>query len=49
VQGDFSDKPDGAIGSATTQKDYAEAALKKLPECKGGQADDFGGKKHGKK
>ena len=30
-------------------KDYAEAALKKLPECKGGEASEFEGKKHGKK
>ena len=50
VQGNFSDKPDGAIGGAPyASKDYAEAALKKLPECKGGEASEFEGKKHGKK
>ena len=50
VQGQFSDKPAGAIGGAPyVSKDYAEAALKKLPECKGGEASEFEGKKHGKK
>jgi hypothetical protein len=50
VQGEFSDKPTGAIGGAPyASKDYAEAALKKLPECKGGEASEFEGKKHGKK
>ena len=50
VQSDFSNKPAGAIGSAPyASKDYAEAALKKLPECKGGEASDFEGKKHKKK
>jgi hypothetical protein len=50
VQGAFSDKPAGAIGGAPyASKDYAEAALKKLPECKGGEASEFEGKKHGKK
>ena len=39
VQGEFSDKPTGAIGGAPyASKDYAEAALKKLSECKGGEA-----------
>ena len=37
-QGEFSDKPTGAIGGAPyASKDYAEAAFKKLPECKGGE------------
>ena len=50
VQGEFSDKPAGAIGGAPyASKDYAEAALKKLPECKGGEASEFEGKKHEKK
>jgi hypothetical protein len=50
VQGQFSDKPAGAIGGAPyASKDYAEAALKKLPECKGGEASESEGKKHGKK
>ena len=49
-QGEFSDKPAGAIGGAPyASKDYAEAALKKLPECKGGEASESEGKKHGKK
>ena len=49
VQGQFSDRPTGAIGGAPyASKDYAEAALKKLPECKGGEASEFEGKKHGK-
>jgi len=39
VQGEFSDKPTGAIGGAPyASKDYAEAALKKFSECKGGEA-----------
>jgi hypothetical protein len=50
VQSDFTDKPDGAIGGAPyASKQYAEAALKKLPECKGGEMTEFDGKKHGKK
>jgi hypothetical protein len=50
VQSDFTDKPDGAIGGAPyASKQYAEAALKKLPECKGGEMTEFNGKKHGKK
>ena len=36
-------------GRPYVSKDYAEAALKKLPECKGGEASEFEGKKHGKK
>ena len=36
-------------GCPYASKDYAEAALKKLPECKGGEASEFEGKKHGKK
>ena len=40
VVGEFGDRPEGAIGSAPyASKQYAEAALKKFPECKGGGAD----------
>ena len=50
VQGQFPDRPTAAIGGAPyASKDYAEAALKKLPECKGGEASEFEEKKHGKK
>lgn len=50
VQGNFTDRPDGAIGGAPyASKQYAEAALKKLPECKGGETTELDGKKHGKK
>ena len=48
-QGEFSDKPVGAIGAPYASKDSAEAALKQFPECKGGEASEFEGKKHGKK
>ena len=38
--GKMEKKPDGAIGGAPyASKDYAKAALKKFPECKGGEAD----------
>ena len=41
VAGDWADKPAGAIGGAPyATKIYAEAALKKFPECKGGQTDE---------
>ena len=50
VHGDFGKAPSGAIGGAPyASKKYAEAALKKLSECKGGEATEFEGKKHGKK
>jgi hypothetical protein len=41
----------GAIGGAPyVSKKYAPAALKKFPECKGGEADDsMDTKKHRKK
>jgi hypothetical protein len=51
VTADFGDKPLGAIGGAPyASKKYATAALKKFPDCKGGEADDsMDTKKHGKK
>ena len=51
VNANFGDKPLGAIGGAPyVSKKYATAALKKFPECKGGEADDFmDTKKHRKK
>jgi hypothetical protein len=50
VQGDFTDQPAGAVGGAPyASKQYAQAALKKLPECKGGESTDFDSKKHKKK
>lgn len=40
VAGEFGDRPEGAIGSPPyASKQYAEAALKKSSECKGGEAD----------
>jgi hypothetical protein len=39
VNGNFGDKPFGTIGGAPyASKKYADAALKKFPECKGGEA-----------
>ena len=51
VNANFGDKPLGAIGGAPyVSKKYATAALKKFPECKGGEADDsMDTKKHRKK
>jgi hypothetical protein len=51
VNGDFGDKPFGTIGGAPyASKKYATAALKKFPECKGGEADEsMDTKKHSKK
>ena len=49
VNGDFGKNPEGTIGGAPyASKKYATAALKKFPECKGGEATEEG-KKHGKK
>jgi len=49
VSGDFGDNPFGAIGGAPYAS-YARAALKKFPDCKGGEADESTDtKKHGKK
>ena len=51
VIGSWGDAPAGALGGAPyASKEYASAALKKLPECKGGEVE--GGsddKKPGKK
>jgi hypothetical protein len=50
VAGKFGDPPVGAIGSAPyAGKQYATAALKKFPECKGGEATEVEGEKPGKK
>lgn len=39
--GQFGDAPAGAVGNAPyASKDYAKAALKTSPECKGGEAAD---------
>jgi hypothetical protein len=40
VSGEWSSKPAGALGGAPyASKQYAKAALKKFPECKGGQIE----------
>ncbi len=40
VPGEWSSKPAGALGGAPyASKQYAKAALKKFPECKGGQIE----------
>ena len=50
VTGDFGNKPVGAIGGAPyANKNYAEVALKKFPECKGGNTDGAADDKHRKK
>jgi hypothetical protein len=50
VTGDFGNKPVGAIGGAPyANKSYAEVALKKFPECKGGNTDEAADDKHRKK
>jgi hypothetical protein len=50
VTGDFGKNPEGTIGGAPyASKKYATAALKKFPECKGGEATELEGKKRGKK
>jgi hypothetical protein len=50
VTGDFGNKPVGAIGGAPyANKNYAEVALKKFPECKGGNTDEAADDKHRKK
>jgi hypothetical protein len=49
VAGQWANKPAGALGTAPyASKGYAKAALKKLPECKGGETDEAVGKKHKK-
>ena len=50
VAGKFENKPEGAIGGAPyASKKYAAAALKKFPECKGGETDEAADDKHRKK
>ena len=50
VVGNSAEKPAGAIGGAPyASKNYAQAALKKFPECKGGQTDEASDNKHKKK
>jgi hypothetical protein len=50
VADDWAKKPEGAIGGAPyASKDYAKAALKKFPECKGGETDEASDEKHKKK
>ena len=50
VAGDFGNKPVAAIGGAPyANKNYAEVALKKFPECKGGNTDEAADDKHRKK
>ena len=41
VSGEWSNKPVGALGGAPyASKDYARAALKTFPECKGGETEE---------
>ena len=41
VTGDFGSPPAQAIDNAPyASKDYAKVALKKFPECKGGESDE---------
>jgi hypothetical protein len=50
VTGDFGSNPKGAIGGAPYAiKKYATDALKKFPECKGGNTDEGADDKHRKK
>ena len=51
VTATFGDPPEGALGGAPyATKSYANAALKKFPECKGGESDEPNDKKkHEKK
>jgi hypothetical protein len=50
VTGEWANKPVGTLGSAPyATKDYAKAALKTFPECKGGEMDQGADKKHKKK
>ena len=49
VTGRWSEKPAGTLGGAPyVSKTYAKAALKKFPECKGGETDEAVGKKRKK-
>ena len=50
VTGEWANKPVGALGSAPyATKDYAKAALRTFPECKGGEMDQGADQKHKKK
>ena len=50
VAGAWEKKPAGALGGAPyASKDYAKAALKTFPECKGGEPDEETDTKHRKK
>jgi hypothetical protein len=50
VTGEWANKPVGALGGAPyATEDYAKAALKTFPECKGGEMDQGADKKHKKK
>jgi len=50
VAGEWEKKPAGALGGAPyASADYAKAALKTFPECKGGEPDEETDKKHRKK
>jgi len=41
VSGEWSSKPAGALGGAPyASRDYAKAALKRFPECKGGEIEE---------
>ena len=50
VAGEWEKKPAGALGGAPyASADYAKAALKTFPECKGGEPDEETDTKHRKK
>ena len=50
VAGAWEKKPAGALGGAPyASANYAKAALKTFPECKGGEPDEETDKKHRKK
>lgn len=50
VTANWGDPPDGALGGAPyASKNYAEAALKQFPECKGGKSDEATYEKTNKK
>ena len=50
VAGGWEKKPAGALGGAPyASADYAKAALKTFPECKGGEPDQETDTKHRKK
>ncbi len=50
VSANWGDPPEGALGGAPyASKDYAKTALKKFPECKGGDSDEATYEKKNKK